>query len=50
MKIEHHLSDKQKKQLNEIKKQEKLSRRDLEDLMGTKRDTFKRVRGAVRRK
>jgi hypothetical protein len=32
------------------KKKENLSYRDLEDLMGTRRDTFKRVRGAVRRK
>lgn len=32
------------------KKQEKLSRNDWLDIMGTKRDTYKRIRGAVRRK
>ncbi|MGP9039803.1 hypothetical protein [Cytobacillus kochii] len=32
------------------KKQEKLSHNDWLDIMGTKRDTYKRVRGAVRRK
>ncbi|MEH7249153.1 hypothetical protein V7114_20550 [Neobacillus niacini] len=32
------------------KKQEDLSFRDIEDLMGTRRDTYKRVNGAVRRK
>lgn len=31
------------------KKQEKLSEHDLRELMGTNRDTYKRVRGAVRR-
>lgn len=31
-------------------KQEQLSRRDWEEIMGTSRDTYKRVRGAVRRK
>jgi hypothetical protein len=33
-----------------IKKEEKLSRRDIEELMGIKRDTYTRVNGAVRRK
>lgn len=32
------------------KQQEKLSRRDIEDLMGKHRDTYKRVNGAVRRR
>ncbi len=32
------------------KPDEVLSRRDLEELMGTRRDTYKRVKGAVRRK
>ncbi|MEK4228951.1 hypothetical protein [Solibacillus sp. FSL H8-0538] len=32
------------------KQKEKLSRRDVEDLMGIRRDTFKRVGGAIRRK
>lgn len=29
---------------------EKLSRRDLEDLMGVRKDIYKRVRGAMRRR
>lgn len=32
------------------KKKENLSQRDLKDLMGTNMDTFKRVRGAIRKK
>lgn len=32
------------------KPDEVLSRRDLEELMGTRRDTYKRVGGAVRRR
>lgn len=32
------------------KKEAALSRRDIEDLMGTRRDTYKRVGGAIRRK
>jgi len=32
------------------KGKEKLSRRELLDLMGVHRDTYKRVRGAIRRK
>lgn len=32
------------------KRKEKLSHRELIDLMGVHRDTFKRVRGAIRRK
>lgn len=32
------------------KKREILSRKDIEELMGTKRDTYKRVGGALRRK
>lgn len=32
------------------KKNEKFSRRDIEDLMGTRRDTYKRVNGAWRNK
>jgi hypothetical protein len=32
------------------KKKEDLSFRDIQELMGTNRDTYKRVRGAVRRK
>jgi hypothetical protein len=33
-----------------VKNKEKLSRRDIEELMGIKRDTYTRVNGAVRRK
>lgn len=32
------------------KLKEKLSKRDLEELMGTRRQTYKRVRGAYRSK
>lgn len=32
------------------KKEASLSKRELEELMGTRRDTYKRVNGAVRRK
>jgi hypothetical protein len=32
------------------KRKEKLSRRELIDLMGVNRPTYKRVRGAIRRK
>lgn len=32
------------------KHKEKLSRRDIEELMGTHRDTYKRVNGKVKRK
>jgi hypothetical protein len=55
-KLSEHLSDKDIKKLKSIKKKpkkkrkEKLSRRDLIDLMGVRRDTYKRVRGAIRRK
>ncbi|MFS0822158.1 hypothetical protein [Bacillus sp. 1P02SD] len=38
------------KPVTKSKHKEDLSRRDIEDLMGTRRDTFKQVRGAVRRK
>jgi hypothetical protein len=33
-----------------VKKDEKLSRRDIEELMGIKRDTYTRRNGAIRRK
>jgi uncharacterized membrane protein len=59
-KLSEHISDKDVKKLKSIKKiqkkkpkkkrKEKLSRRDLIDLMGVRRDTYKRVRGAIRRK
>jgi len=35
---------------NKPKINEHLSKRDIEELMGTRRDTYKRVKGAVRRK
>jgi hypothetical protein len=38
------------KQPVKVKKQERLSRRDLEDLMGVHKDTYKRERGAVKRR
>ncbi|MBW9219277.1 hypothetical protein K1I43_12120 [Anoxybacillus sp. ST70] len=56
MKLYERLSDKEIKKLKSIKKKpkkkrkEKLSRRELLDLMGVRRDTYKRVRGAIRRK
>ncbi|UQX52296.1 hypothetical protein M5V91_14615 [Cytobacillus pseudoceanisediminis] len=61
MKFADHLTKAHIQQFNQLrrfaedkeekpKSQEKLSRRDLEDLMGTRRDTYKRVNGAVRRK
>lgn len=49
MKVRDHLTDEQKKQLG-VKKEEKLSDRDIKELMGTNRTTYKRHRGAVRRK
>jgi hypothetical protein len=56
MRLVDHLSDQDVKKMKSIKKKpkkkrkEKLSRRDLIDLMGVRRDTYKRVRGAIRRK
>ncbi|EFV78966.1 hypothetical protein HMPREF1013_00850 [Bacillus sp. 2_A_57_CT2] len=64
MKFADHLSKAQIQQFNQVRRyaqnqrerpkpvqqQENLSRRDLEDLMGTRRDTYKRVGGAVRRR
>ncbi|GGJ68439.1 hypothetical protein GGR02_001843 [Anoxybacillus voinovskiensis] len=44
-----HLSDDEIKKLK-AKKKEKMSRRVLLELMGVRRDTYKRVRGAIRRK
>lgn len=43
-------AEEQKQQHVKSPKKETLSRKDLEELMGTKRDTYKRVHGAVRRK
>lgn len=57
MKIADHLSKEQKQKLNKVKspkkkkkKKEILSFRDIEELMGTRRDTYERRNGAVRRK
>jgi hypothetical protein len=53
VKIEDQLSKEQKQQLQKMKspkKKEKLSTKDIEELMGTRRETYKRVNGAVRRK
>jgi hypothetical protein len=65
MKLADHLSKEQKQQLRKKykpttksltnsktkqKKQEHLSRRDWEDIMGVHRDTYERRNGAVRRK
>lgn len=36
--------------VNPVKKKEKLFRREWEEIMGKNRDTFKRVKGAVRRR
>lgn len=44
-----HLSDDEIKKLK-AKKKEKLSMREVMELMGVRRDTYKRVRGAIRRK
>jgi hypothetical protein len=43
------LLDKRKKHVKN-KKEEQLSKRDLHFLMGTKRDTYRRVNGAMKRR
>jgi hypothetical protein len=56
MRLVDHLSNKEIMNLKSIRKKskkkmkEKLSRRELIDLMGMNRPTYKRVRGAIRRK
>ncbi|MEH7392415.1 hypothetical protein [Bacillus sp. JJ1474] len=59
MKIADHLSSKELQHMNNLKNKdkstnnksnEKLSDRDLAELMGTNRPTYRRVRGAIRRK
>jgi hypothetical protein len=52
VKIEDRLPKKQKQQLERMKslKKEQLSTKEIEELMGTHRDTYKRVNGAMRRK
>ena len=66
MKIIDHLNEETVAELNDLKrsngkghqkykrrnknKQERLTRRDIEELMDINRPTYKRVRGAIRRK
>jgi hypothetical protein len=52
LKLENQLSKDDMRKLDELKspKKEQLSRRDLDELMGKNRDTYKRVNGAVRRR
>lgn len=61
MKFADHVSKTHIQQFNQLrrfavdhsekpKQQEKLSRRDWEDIMGKNRDTYKRKNGAIRRK
>ncbi|SDM17674.1 hypothetical protein [Bacillus sp. OK048] len=52
MRIEDHLTKEQKQQLEKLKSpnKEKLSTKDIEELMGTRRDRYERRNGAVRRK
>ncbi|MFE8697967.1 hypothetical protein ACFYKT_16620 [Cytobacillus sp. FJAT-53684] len=59
MKIIDHLSSKELQHMNSLKDKdkstnnisnEKFSSRDLAELMGTNRPTYKRVRGAIRNK
>ncbi|MGD6967123.1 hypothetical protein ACQCVP_11890 [Rossellomorea vietnamensis] len=40
----------EEKQKKPVKVKEQLSRKDWEEIMGTKRDTYKRVGGAVKRR
>lgn len=44
------VNDMKAKPKTKQKKKENLSYKDLKELMGTKMDTFKRVKGAIRRK
>jgi hypothetical protein len=47
----HHMKNlKNKDKTSNNKSNEKLSDRDLAELMGTNRTTYRRVRGAIRRK
>ncbi|MBY0122171.1 hypothetical protein [Bacillus sp. S/N-304-OC-R1] len=59
MKIIDHLSSEEKHHMNNLKNKDKssdnisnkkLSSRDLAELMGINRPTYKRVRGAIRNK
>ncbi|WP_313803292.1 hypothetical protein [Cytobacillus sp.] len=46
----HHMNNFKKKDKSSNKIAEKFSSRDLAELMGTNRPTYKRVRGAIRNK
>lgn len=55
MQLHERLDEQTKRKLNELKNQNKhkskrYSRREVEELMGVNRPTYKRVRGAIRRK
>jgi flagellar motor switch protein FliG len=51
MRIADHLSKEKKRKLDRmVKKERKIKRKEWEEIMGTKRDIYKRVNGAVRRK
>ncbi|MGZ0084568.1 hypothetical protein UM396_02965 [Geobacillus subterraneus] len=49
-KLHEVLNDKDKQKLNSMKKKDRMTWRDWMEIMGVRRDTYKRVRGAVRRK
>lgn len=50
MKLGERLSKEQKQQLKELCKEEKISRKEWEEIMGVHMDTYVRRNGAVRRK
>ena len=43
-------NDSRRKKKKRHKRNEQLTRQDIEELMGVRRDTYKRVRGAIRLK
>ncbi|OAO77613.1 hypothetical protein A0O32_2478 [Anoxybacillus flavithermus] len=49
-KLRDHLSDDEIKKIKAKKKRKGLSHRDWLEIMGVTRQTYKRVRGAIRRK
>lgn len=50
MNIYERVSDETKEKLKAHRPKEKLSKKDLDELMGVDRDTYKRVNGRVKRK
>ena len=50
MKFADHVSPEQKKQLNKVKSPKKEEKVNWVEIMGMNRDTYKRHKGAVRRK